>query len=124
MSDVQMFEKQGVFRKAWKHPIYRDIIVPRRVAVAIAIMEMGVSDYEEIATAVGLTEEAVEEIDSVEDTEIRRLACVGIPYGVYFNIDKPLRCPKCQCMINLVPCVSCDGPIKHKEAIKDTRSKV
>ena len=123
MADVQMFEKKGVFRKAWAHPIIRGLKVPRRVAVAIAIMEMGVTEYDEIATAVGLTEEAVEQIDSVEDPAIRRLASVGIPYGTYFNIDKPLRCPKCQRLIILVPCVACDGPDKHQQSLAVARPK-
>jgi len=76
----------------------RGIKVPHRAAAAIAVMEMGVSDYSVIASAVGLTVEEVERIDRAEDSPIRQLSCEGIPYGEYFTLEgHPLSqvpCPR------------------------------
>jgi hypothetical protein len=70
-------------------------------------MEMGVSDYSEIAEAVGLTVEEVELVDKAEDLPVRQLAVAGIPPGQFFRLDSRLRCPKCQAKLGIAPCLAC-----------------
>ena len=72
-------------RKPWRHPLHRAIEVPYRVAAAIAVMEMGISEYRLIAEAVGLTEAEVRDIDTAKDSLVRQLAVVGIPMGEFFK---------------------------------------
>ena len=115
-TEDDLFEKKGTVRKPWRHPLKRSIKVPHRAAAAIAVMEMGVSDYTIIASAVGLTVEEVERIDMAEDSPIRQLSCEGIPYGEYFTLEKDIRCPKCHAMVKFAPCVACDGPLKYRSA--------
>jgi hypothetical protein len=103
-------------RKPWRHPLKRNIKVPHRTAAAIAVMEMGVSDYSVIATAVGLTIDEVKQIDMAEDSPIRQLCCEGIPYGEYFTLEREIRCPKCHAKVRFAPCVACDGPTKYRTA--------
>jgi hypothetical protein len=91
----------------WRHPSKPHIEVPYRVAAAIAVMEMGISDYAVIANAVGLTIDEVERVDMVEDPAVRQLALVRIPAGETFRLSHRVRCPKCQARVGLVPCVAC-----------------
>jgi len=98
---------RGRPRKPWRHPLKRCIEVPYRVAAAIAVMEMGISEYAVIAEAVGLTVEEVRTIDAAEDSSVRQLAVARIPLGEWFKLDKHLRCPKCHAELNLVPCIAC-----------------
>ncbi|MFV2069547.1 MAG: hypothetical protein ACC645_21495 [Pirellulales bacterium] len=112
----EAFQRKGDVRKPWRHPRKRSIKVPHRAAAAIAVMEMGVSDYSVIATAVGLTVEEVRRIDMAEDSPIRELGSEGIPYGEYFTLEKVIRCPKCHAMVRFAPCVACDGPPKYRSA--------
>jgi len=112
------FERKGNVRKPWRHPSKRSIKVPHRAAAAIAVMEMGVTDYSVIASAVGLTVDEVKRIDMAEDSPIRQLGCEGIPYGEYFTLEKVIRCPKCHAMVRFAPCVACDGPSKYQLARK------
>jgi hypothetical protein len=70
-------------------------------------MEMGISKYRLIAEAVGLTEAEVRGIDTAEDLLVRQLAVAGIPMGEFFKLDCRVRCPKCQAMLVIAPCVSC-----------------
>jgi hypothetical protein len=93
--------------RAWRHPFQRHIEVPYRVAAAIALMEMGVSEYAVIARAVGLTVGEVERIDLVEDSAVRKLAVAGIPVGEWFRLDHRVRCPRCQAKVAVAPCVAC-----------------
>ena len=93
--------------KLWRHPFKRYIEVPYRIAAAIAVMEMGVSEYSVIANAVGLTVEEVERVDMVEDSAVRQLALARIPIGESFKLDNYVRCPKCQAQVGLAPCVAC-----------------
>lgn len=111
-----LFEKKGSVRKPWRHPMKRSIKVPHRAAAAIAVMEMGVSDYSVIASAVGLTVDEVKRIDRAEDSPIRQLSCEGIPYGEYFTLEKDIRCPKCHALVRFAPCVACYGPTKYQSA--------
>ena len=93
--------------KLWRHPFKRYIEVPYRIAAAIAVMEMGVSQYSVIANAVGLTIDEVERIDMVEDSAVRQLALARIPVGESFKLDNRVRCPKCQAEVGLAPCIAC-----------------
>lgn len=95
--------------KVWRHPEHRDIAVPCRAAVAIAVIGMGVSDYAVIATATGLTIEEVKRIDMAKDPSVRQLGAVGIPSGQYFKLETTIRCPKCHAKVNLAPCVACES---------------
>ena len=85
-------------RKPWRHPLHRAIVVPYRVAAAIAVMEMGISEYRLIAEAVGLTEVEGRGIDTAEDSLVWQLAVA---------LDRRIRCPKCQARVVIAPCVSC-----------------
>jgi hypothetical protein len=93
--------------RPWQHPVKLDIEVPYRVAAAIAVMQMGISDYSVIAGAVGLTVEEIERIDLAEDPSVRELAVAGIPAGEFFRLDRRLRCPKCQATLSVAPCLAC-----------------
>ncbi len=99
--------KRNHRNKLWRHPLNRYIEVPYRIAAAIAVMEMGVSEYSVIANAVGLTVEEVERVDMVEDSAVRQLALAGIPVGESFKLDSCIRCPRCQATVGLAPCVAC-----------------
>lgn len=70
-------------------------------------MQMGVADYEVIASAVGLKVEQVRKIDSADDPVVRLLAVAGIPMGQYFNLQTTIRCPTCNGWIRIAPCVVC-----------------
>ncbi len=94
-------------RRLWQHPLKRCIEVPYRVAAAIAVMEMGISEYSVIAEAVGLTVEEVSRIDTAEDSSVRQLAVAGIPPEEFFKLDRRVRCPKCQAKVSLAPCIAC-----------------
>ena len=108
--------KKKLKRSDWRHPLKHDLVVPYRVAAVVALMEMGITDYAEIAHAVGLTVEEVASIDLTEDASIRQLCVEKIPYGEYFKLDEEIRCPKCNAMIRVAPCVACCGPAKLEES--------
>jgi len=93
--------------RLWRHPLKRYIKVPYPIAAAIAVMEMGVSEYSIIASAVGLTIEEVERVDMVEDLAVKELALARIPVGVLFKLENYVRCPKCQARVDLAPCLAC-----------------
>ena len=99
--------KRNHRNRLWRHPLKRYIEVPYRIAAAIAVMEMGVSEYSVIANAVGLTVDEVERVDMLEDSAVRQLALAGIPVGEWFKLDNHVRCPKCQAKVGLAPCVAC-----------------
>jgi len=92
--------------------------LPARVGAAVAVMRMGYSDYSEIASAVGLSEDEVRRIDMAEDRRIRELASRGIPNGKRYTLVQSIRCPKCREKITLVPCVVCDS----REALAEEKS--
>jgi hypothetical protein len=102
-------EKRNRRRRPWRHPLEPRIEVPYRVAAAIAVMEMGISEYSVIAAAVGLTIEEVERVDMAEDPAVRRLALAGIPVGESFKLSRRVRCPKCQAKVGIAPCIACHG---------------
>jgi hypothetical protein len=81
--------------------------LPSRVEAALAVMQMGVSDYALIASTVGLECEDVAEIDHSEDCRIRDLAVRGVDPAKRFHLVRPLRCPKCRNRITVAPCITC-----------------
>ena len=94
--------------------------MPRKFAAAVAVMQMGVTDYQLIASAVGLEVEQVQEIDAASDPAVRLLAVRGIPMGHYFNLQTTIRCPTCNGWIHIAPCVVCtnqahDATLDHAE---------
>lgn len=93
--------------KSWQHPLKPHINVPYRIAAAIAVIEMGISDYAVIAEAVGLTVEEVRRIDSAEESSVRQLAAAGIPIGEFFKLVHRVRCPRCHNNVGVAPCVGC-----------------
>ena len=93
--------------RLWQHPEKLHIQVPYRVAAAIAVMQMGISDYSVIAGAAGLTVEEVERVDLAEDRSVRQLAVAGIPAGEFFRLEDRVRCPKCQAKLSVAPCLAC-----------------
>lgn len=95
--------------KLWRHPLVPGIQVTYRVASTIAVMQMGVVDYSTIAQAVGLGIPEIQEIDGAADGSVRELAVAGIPGGEYFRLLRPVRCPKCQALVSLAPCVGCES---------------
>ena len=95
--------------RMWQYPFKPHIKVPYRVAAAIAVMEMGISDYSVIADAVGLTIEEVEGVDMAEDPVVRQIALARIPIDESFKLQHRVRCPKCQAKVSLVPCIACRG---------------
>jgi hypothetical protein len=99
--------KRNHQNRLWRHPLKRYIEVPYRIAAAIAVMEMGVSEYSVMASAVGLSVEEVERVDMVEGSAVRQLALARIPVGESFKLDNYVRCPKCQAEVGLAPCVAC-----------------
>jgi len=101
--------KRSHRNKRWRHPLKQCIEVPYRIAAAIAVMEMGISEYSVIARAVGLTVEEIERVDMVEDSDVRQLALAGIPVGESFKLYGCVRCPKCQARVSLAPCVACQS---------------
>ena len=103
-------------RSDWRHPLKHDLVVPYRAAAVVALMEMGIADYAVLAQALSMTVEEVARIDSAEDGSIRELCVAKIPYGEYFKLDEEIRCPKCNAMIRVAPCVACYGHTKLREA--------
>ena len=95
--------------KLWKHPTNHEIEVPYRVAATVALMGMGMTDFGQIASLVGLTEKDVQAVDDADDPAIRKLAAVGVPGGGRFKLRGPVRCPKCHANISIVPCVTCNS---------------
>ena len=93
--------------KTWRHPGNSSILVSRKCAAVIALMQMGISDYQLIAEAVGLAVEAIEQIDAAENRVVRLLAVAGIPHGEFFKLRVQVQCPRCNGRVNTAPCVLC-----------------
>jgi hypothetical protein len=86
-----------------------DNSLPTRVEAALAVMQMGVTDYATIAFTVGLPQADVIEIDHADDHRIRHLAVRGLDPEKRFHLVHPIRCPKCRNRITVVPCLTCRG---------------
>ena len=93
--------------RLWRHPNKGSIQVPYRDAMALAVMQMGLSDYAVIAAVTRLTVEDVKRIDMMEDASIRQLWREGLPDGEFFKLYETVRCPKCRATTIFAPCVSC-----------------
>ena len=89
--------------------------ISRKTAATLAVMQLGITDYDAIATAAGITVDEVKEIDSAEDISVRWLAAGGIPHGIFFNLRKKIFCPACGTWITVVPCVACGGRRFHSQ---------
>ena len=98
--------------RVWRHPLKRTIEAPYRVAAAIAVMAMGISEYRVIAEAVGLTVEEVRDVDSAEDLLVKELAVAGIPSGEFFRLRQLVRCPRCRAKVNVAPCIRCRNAVQ------------
>ncbi len=93
--------------RTWRHPLRRSIEVPYSTAVAMALIQMGVRDYAAIAVAACLSVKEVQRIDMAEDRLVRQLGVAGIPQGVYFKLHETVRCPKCNALVKMAPCIAC-----------------
>ena len=93
--------------RMWRHPEQPQIRVPYRSAAVVALMSMGVADYDVIGEAVGLTADEVQEIDMAEEATIRALCGAGIPLGEYFRLQTKVRCPRCSARTTIAPCAKC-----------------
>jgi hypothetical protein len=107
MQSVERKKRKRRDKKMWRHPINTDIRVPYKTAAAMAVMEMGITDYGDIAEAVGLSSDEVKRIDDVEDDGVRRLCHERIPLGEYFKLAIYLRCPRCAAKTTIAPCPTC-----------------
>lgn len=94
-------------KAVWRHPTNAKVTLPYASAAVIALIELGLSDYSVIAEAVGLNVEDVQRIDNAEDVVVRQLAVEGLPHGEYFKLRARIRCPKCNGLIVIAPCISC-----------------
>jgi hypothetical protein len=101
--------KKQIPGRTWRHPSKPSLKVPYATATAMALMQMGVRDYATIAGAVALSVDQIRRIDMAEERPIRQLGLVGIPHGVYFKLHETIRCPKCNALVKIAPCVACDS---------------
>jgi len=79
----------------------------RKSKAAIALMRGGVTDPALIARAVGLPVEEVQAIESADDPRARWYAIRGFDDEFTHRLQEQIKCPRCGCRINLVPCVNC-----------------
>ena len=100
--------------RAWRHPSKDGLVVPCKYAAAIAVMQMGISDFRTIALAVDLEVMQVEQIDSAQDPLVRELALEGIPVGEFFKLRSQIVCPTCNRSVSLAPCLAC-AHHRHRE---------
>ena len=94
-------------RDSWRHPHDPCIVVSRKFAAVIALMQMGISDFQLIAEAVDLGVDVVKRIDEAEDLAVRSLALIGIPNGEFFKLRVNVHCPRCNGRIHVAPRVLC-----------------
>ena len=99
----------------WQHPAHHDICVPHKVAAALAVIEMGIHDHQDIGDAVGLSLDEIAVIDRADDHNVRRLGVLGIPFGQFFNLRAAVRCPRCEAWVTVAPCVACDQRVPQFE---------
>ena len=92
--------------------------VPRQTAAVLALIETGITDYEILSVAVGLSIEEVRQIDMAQDPEVRRLGIHGLPSGEYFRLRNRVRCPKCSAWLTIAPCVACHVQKIQKKAAR------
>ena len=110
--DLSVLDDEPLRRKetcrTWRHPSRRSIEVPYSTAMVMALIQMGVRDYAAIAGATGLRVQEVRRIDMAEDRLVRQLGVAGIPHGVCFKLHEKVRCPKCNALVRVAPCIACN----------------
>ncbi|QDU97512.1 hypothetical protein [Lignipirellula cremea] len=74
---------------------------------AVALMQMGYRDYQEIADLVGLQPDEVAEIDLSSRPRIRAWAITGVPLGEFAELRRAIRCRGCGVLLNKAPCLRC-----------------
>ncbi len=79
----------------------------KKSKAAIALMRGGITDPALIARAVGLSVEEVQAIESADDPRARWYAIWGFDDEFTHRLQEQIKCPRCGCRINLVPCVNC-----------------
>jgi len=74
---------------------------------AVALMQMGYIDYEQIADLVGILPEQVEAIDLSTNPRIRAWTIAGVPLGEFAELRRAIRCRRCGALVNKAPCLAC-----------------
>jgi hypothetical protein len=77
------------------------------IAAAVYLLQAGLSDYKQVADAIGVSVAHVRRIEAADDPAVRR--AMRKPFGdcPAVRLRKPIRCPGCGRRIFLVPCVAC-----------------
>lgn len=104
-------------KNRWQHPDYPEISVNPRIAAAIVLMRMGMTDLGQLARATGLSQRRIAELDEASDPVVRHLAVVGVPPGHFFPLRDSAQCPQCLHRVTVVPCVSCAAAEKRREQL-------
>ena len=68
---------------------------PEPLCQSAALIHGGLSDYDVIADAAGVSRRDVENIDQATDPYVRKLAVRGLHDGLICRLRKTINCPKC-----------------------------
>ena len=98
----------------WRDPRKRGFELPYQMAAAVAVMQMGVRDFQVIAAAVGLSVDEIAKIDRADDDTVRHLAISGFPPGERLRLREAIRCPRCRGRTQVAPCALCECLESHK----------
>ena len=74
---------------------------------AVALMQMGYVDYQEIGDLIGIPPEQVAAIDLSRSPRIRAWAIAGVPLGEFADLRRAIRCRGCGSLLNKAPCLRC-----------------
>ena len=77
------------------------------IAAAVYLLQAGLSDYKQVADAIGVSVAHVRRIEAADDPAVRRAMSKSSADGTSVRLRKPIRCPGCGRRIFLVPCVAC-----------------
>jgi hypothetical protein len=77
------------------------------IAAAVYLLKAGLSDYKQVADAVGVSVAHVRRIEAADDPAVRRAMKKSLRDCTAVRLRKPIRCPGCGRRIFLVPCVAC-----------------
>jgi hypothetical protein len=89
------------------NPRKRSSRLSSRAIAAVELMLYGMSDLDRIAAAVGLSAEAVGQLESAEDARVRKLLREGLPEDFVYRLRTTIVRPRCGRRIYLVPCLTC-----------------
>jgi hypothetical protein len=64
----------------------------------------------------------VESVDRLEDDAVRSLWKAGIPHNAYFKLHGSIRCPRCNSLIKIAPCVACMARA-HDRGLSDANAE-